>query len=239
MTRTVRRYPNRKLYDTHTRRYVTLDGLRRLVASGHEVEVVDQATGEDITSLTLAQMILEGVRERTARIPRQVLAAIVRLGASTAAAASDSAAGRAARQASQDAERIARRVVDRLTLDEAVALRQEIAEAVQRGVSEAQQAAQSRLNDLVRQLEKQAAGHPVLATLGTWLAGWAGEETRRTSWRRPGKQPPPAARRERSGRGGQGRMPASRRSRPSARAGKARSALSRKRKASSGGSSAR
>ncbi|HEY7511326.1 MAG TPA: polyhydroxyalkanoate synthesis regulator DNA-binding domain-containing protein, partial [Vicinamibacteria bacterium] len=83
MTRVVRRYGNRKLYDTHARRYVTLDGLRLLVASGHDVEVVDQATGEDLTSLTLAQVILEGVRERTARIPRQVLAAIVRLGAGT------------------------------------------------------------------------------------------------------------------------------------------------------------
>ena len=238
MTRTIRRYPNRKLYDTHTRRYVTLDGLRRLVAAGHEVEVVDQATGEDLTSVTLAHMILEGVRERTARIPRQVLAAMVRLGAGTAAAASD-AAGRAARQATHDAERIARRVVDRLTLDEAVALRQEIAEAVQRGVSEAQQAAQSKLNDLVRQLEKQAAGHPVLATLGTWLAGWAGEEKRRTSWRRPGKQPPPAGRRERAGGGRPGRTPASGRSPRSARAGKPRSGPSRKPKVSSGGSSAR
>jgi polyhydroxyalkanoate synthesis repressor PhaR len=239
VTRTVRRYPNRKLYDTQARRYVTLDGLRRLVASGHEVEVVDQATGEDITSVTLAHMILEGVREQTARIPRQVLAAIVRLGASTAAAASDSAAGRAARQASHDAERIARRVVDHLSLDEAVALRQEIAEAVQRGVRDAQHAAQSKLNELVRQLERQAAGHPVLATVGTWLAGWAGEETRRTSWRRPGRQPPPAGRRARAERGGPGRTPASGRSPRSARAGKPRSAPSRRRKVSSGASSAR
>jgi polyhydroxyalkanoate synthesis repressor PhaR len=235
VTRVVRRYGNRKLYDTQARRYVTLDGLRRLVASGHDVQVVDQATGEDLTALTLAQVILDGVRERTARIPRQVLAAIVRLGAGTASVAA--AAPARARRASQDAERIARRVMDRLSLDEAVALRQEIADALQSGVAEAQHAAQARLGELARQLERQAADHPVLATIGSWLAGFSGEETRRTSWRR--REGPPrggaraAAARRRPGR------PASARSPRSGSAGMARSARSRRRTPSSGGRSSR
>ena len=237
VTRVVRRYGNRKLYDTHARRYVTLDGLRRLVAAGHDVEVVDQATGEDLTALTLAQVILEGVRERTARIPRQVLAAIVRLGAGTSSAAA--AAPARARRASHDAERIARRVMDRLSLDEAVALRQDIADALQKGVAEAQHAAQARLGELVRQLERQAAGHPALATIGSWLAGWAGPASRRTSWRRRNAGQPPRGGPARGARRDHRARPPSGPSRSSGSAGRPRSGRSRRRTAGSGGSSSR
>jgi polyhydroxyalkanoate synthesis repressor PhaR len=190
--RVVRRYGNRKLYDTQARRYVTLDGLSRLVASGQDVEVVDQATGEDLTAVVLAQVILEGVRERTARIPRQVLAALVRLGADTASVAAEWRPAQAAARAGHEAERIARRVVDRLSLDEAAALRQEIADALHRGVAEAQHGLQARFVGLLRHLEKEAAGHPALATVGSWVAGWTGPEGRRTSWRKSKRRQPPA-----------------------------------------------
>jgi polyhydroxyalkanoate synthesis repressor PhaR len=190
--RVVRRYGNRKLYDTQARRYVTLEGLSRLIASGHDVEVVDQATGEDLTAVVLAQVILEGLRERTARIPRQMLAGLIRLGAGTASAAAEWPPAQAAVRAGHEAERIARRVVDRLTLEEAAALRHEIAEALHRGMVEAQHGLQARLAALLRRVEKETAGHPALATLGSWAAGWAGQDIRRrTSWRESrGKQPP-------------------------------------------------
>jgi polyhydroxyalkanoate synthesis repressor PhaR len=223
-TRAVRRYGNRKLYDTHSRRYVTLDGLGRLVAAGQDVEVRDQATGEDITSVVLAQVILEGVRERTARIPRQVLAGIVRLGAGTVSVAADWPPAHAAVKAGQEAERIARQVMSRLTIDEAVALRQEIAEALQRGMVEAQQGLQSRLGALLRRLDTEAAGHPALAMVRAWVAGWTGEEQRRTSWqeatgrRHPGKRRGPGRPRAR-----RRRPPARRRPPSSATAGKRRS----------------
>ena len=80
-----------------------------------------------------------------------------------ASGAAEWAPAQAAVRAGHEAERIARRVVDRLTLDEAAALRQEIAEALQRGVAEAQRGFHSRLGALLRQLETQAAGHPALA----------------------------------------------------------------------------
>jgi hypothetical protein len=180
---------------------VTLDGLGRLVAAGHDVEVVDQATGEDITSVVLAQVILEGLRERTSRIPRQVLAGLVRLGAGTVSAAAEWPPAHAAVKAGQEAERIARQVMGRLTIDEAVALRQEIADALQRGMQEAQRGLQSRLGALLRRLETEATGHPAVAMVRAWVAGWTGEEQRRTSWqeatgpRPPGKRPGRARRR--------------------------------------------
>jgi polyhydroxyalkanoate synthesis repressor PhaR len=240
--RVVRRYGNRKLYDTQARRYVTLDGLSRLVASGHDVEVVDQATGEDLTAVVLAQVILEGVRERTARVPRQVLAAIVRLGADTATAAAEWPPAQAAVRAGHEAERIARKVMDRLTLEEAAALRQEIAEALHRGVVEAQHGLQARFAGLLRRLEKEAAGHPALATVGSWVAAWAGQEARRrTSWQEStGRQPQPAGRRTRRGRRASPRPPRERApSRSSGKAGSPRSRPSPGRRRRSAGRSRR
>jgi len=78
--RTIRRYDNRKLYDAQARRYVTLDELSRLIGGGTEVRVVEQRTGEDITTVVLAQVVLEGIKQRTATIPHQVLSRLIRLG---------------------------------------------------------------------------------------------------------------------------------------------------------------
>jgi polyhydroxyalkanoate synthesis repressor PhaR len=59
MARRIKRYDNRKLYDTETSEYVSLGDIADLVRRGETVEVVDNATGEDITAQTLTQIILE------------------------------------------------------------------------------------------------------------------------------------------------------------------------------------
>ncbi|MCX8071561.1 MAG: transcriptional regulator [Candidatus Binatia bacterium] len=59
MARIIKRYGNRKLYDTSTSRYVTLEGIARLVRAGEDVRVVDNETGEDLTAVTFAQIIFE------------------------------------------------------------------------------------------------------------------------------------------------------------------------------------
>lgn len=59
MARRIKRYDNRKLYDTETSEYVSLSDIADLVRSGETVEVVDNATGQDITAQTLTQIILE------------------------------------------------------------------------------------------------------------------------------------------------------------------------------------
>ena len=53
-------------------------------SAGEEVQVLDQKSGEDLTNLVLAQVVLEGVKEKTAQIPRQVLTRLVRLGVNPA-----------------------------------------------------------------------------------------------------------------------------------------------------------
>lgn len=78
--RLIKRYDNRKLYDAGARRYVTIEDIARLITAGEDVEVQDQKSGDDITSVVLAQVILDGVKERTDSIPRQVLTRLIRLG---------------------------------------------------------------------------------------------------------------------------------------------------------------
>lgn len=153
----IKRYENRKLYDPGARKYVTLQNLGRLVADGGEIRVVDQKTGEDLTNLVLGQVVLDGIKERTAEIPRQVLTRLIRLAARPAVRAEWASAHEIAARARAEAERIVNGFIakGRLTLDEAVAVRQEIAGTVQRLVSDAQQALESRFRGL---FERPAPG---------------------------------------------------------------------------------
>jgi len=54
----IKKYANRKLYDTRTSRYITLEGIAQLVRDGHEVAVVDRDNGKDLTPVTLSQIVL-------------------------------------------------------------------------------------------------------------------------------------------------------------------------------------
>ena len=65
--RTIKRYANRKLYDTRDSRYVTLDHIAAMVRAGDDVKVVDNTTRSDLTTATLAQIIFEE-EKRTPRL---------------------------------------------------------------------------------------------------------------------------------------------------------------------------
>jgi polyhydroxyalkanoate synthesis repressor PhaR len=64
--RLIKKYPNRRLYDTKTSVYITLADVKKLVVGGEEFQVVDAKTGEDLTRSILLQIILE---EETAGAP--------------------------------------------------------------------------------------------------------------------------------------------------------------------------
>jgi polyhydroxyalkanoate synthesis repressor PhaR len=81
----IKRYPNRKLYDTATKRYITLEEIASLIRQGQEVVVIDHASGEDLTAITLSQVILEQERKQEGFVPRAVLAGLVRAGGDTVA----------------------------------------------------------------------------------------------------------------------------------------------------------
>src|ERR1700688_3646641 len=57
--RLIRKYSNRRLYDTSGSRHVTLDDLRQLVVAGEKIKVVDDKSGEDLTRSVLLQIIAE------------------------------------------------------------------------------------------------------------------------------------------------------------------------------------
>ena len=61
--RTIRRYSNRKLYDTQTSRYVTLAQIAAIIRTGDDIQVVDKDTGKDLTAATMAQIIFEETKE--------------------------------------------------------------------------------------------------------------------------------------------------------------------------------
>jgi polyhydroxyalkanoate synthesis repressor PhaR len=80
MIRLIKRYESRKLYDTEESRYVSLDEIAGWVRQGQEVKVVDNATGSDVTSQTLTQIILDEGRRGTAFLPSDLLHELVRIG---------------------------------------------------------------------------------------------------------------------------------------------------------------
>lgn len=80
MIRLIKRYESRKLYDTEESRYVSLEEIAGWVRQGQEVRVLDNATGSDVTSQTLTQIILDEGRRGTSFIPSELLHDLVRMG---------------------------------------------------------------------------------------------------------------------------------------------------------------
>jgi polyhydroxyalkanoate synthesis repressor PhaR len=76
----VKRYPNRKLYDTGAKRYVTLDDVAAMVRDGQDVQVIDHETGDDLTEVTLARVVFTETRRKAALLPRAMLAQLIRAG---------------------------------------------------------------------------------------------------------------------------------------------------------------
>lgn len=77
--RMVKRYSNRKLYDTRESRYVTLEEIAKMIRAGDEVKVVDNSSQQDLTASTLAQIIFEEER-RAPRLPIDSLRRIIQQG---------------------------------------------------------------------------------------------------------------------------------------------------------------
>ncbi len=69
----IKKYENRRLYNTVTSQYINQDQVAQLVRDGHEVQVVDAASGEDITRLILAQIVLEDAKTPDSVFPLDVL----------------------------------------------------------------------------------------------------------------------------------------------------------------------
>ena len=79
----IKRYANRKLYDTEAKRYITLDGIAELIRQQQDVKVIDHESGEDLTALTQAQIIFEQERKIKGGIPHAVFTSLIQAGNDT------------------------------------------------------------------------------------------------------------------------------------------------------------
>jgi len=80
MAYVIKRYSNRKLYDTQESRYVTLDEIEEMIRTGKEMSVVDAVSGEDLTAVTLTQIILEAERNHRGNLPTAFLHQLIKHG---------------------------------------------------------------------------------------------------------------------------------------------------------------
>ena len=76
----IKRYPNRKLYNTESKQYITLEEISKLIRQGDEVRVVDHASGEDLTTVTLTQIIFELEKKQSGFLPRSILSGLIQAG---------------------------------------------------------------------------------------------------------------------------------------------------------------
>jgi polyhydroxyalkanoate synthesis repressor PhaR len=73
----IKRYPNRRLYDTSAGKYVNLADIAAAVREGADVKVVDAKTGEDLTRIILTQIIVEDAKEQQVGLPLELLRQLI------------------------------------------------------------------------------------------------------------------------------------------------------------------
>ena len=141
MARLVKRYSNRKLYDTTESRYVTLDEIARWVRGGEDVKILENENGEDLTAVTFAQIILEGERKKSGLLSLGLMRELIQHGE---AALQNLAAtvDRGMEVIRQAPERAGRRV------QELTRVAERLAEL------------QKRVDDVVRRSVERVTGHP-------------------------------------------------------------------------------
>lgn len=76
----IKRYPNRKLYHLDSRQYITLEQIAELIRNGETVQVVEHSSGEDITTRTLSQIVLEQEKRNTGMVSLVLLEKLIRAG---------------------------------------------------------------------------------------------------------------------------------------------------------------
>ena len=73
----IKKYGNRRLYDSSNSKYVNLDEIAGFIREGREVQVVDAKTGQDLTRVTLTQIITEDAKEKPTGLPLELLRQLI------------------------------------------------------------------------------------------------------------------------------------------------------------------
>jgi polyhydroxyalkanoate synthesis repressor PhaR len=159
--RIIKRYQNRKLYDTEASAYVTLDDIAGLIKQGEDVKVVDNKTKKDLTSLTLTQIIFEEEKHQKSILP---LATLKRLVASGGESISDFIDRHiipglnSFNQVRRDLEAYINRLIHRgkLDPDEGKRLLADLVGGGQKGLEEATAPIEAKVNEMLDLLKSLA-----------------------------------------------------------------------------------
>src|SRR5208337_522064 len=73
----IKKYGNRRLYDSSSSQYVNLDDIARFIREGKQVQVVDAKTGQDLTRVTLTQIITEDAKGKPTGLPLELLRQLI------------------------------------------------------------------------------------------------------------------------------------------------------------------
>jgi polyhydroxyalkanoate synthesis repressor PhaR len=73
----IRKYPNRRLYDTSASRYINLEDIAVFVREGRDVQVLDAQSGEDLTRVTLTQIIMDDAKQQPTGLPVELLRQLI------------------------------------------------------------------------------------------------------------------------------------------------------------------
>lgn len=106
MARLIKRYGSRKLYDTQESKYIALSDLATIIREGEEVQVIDNASSEDVTSITLTQVISDAGRKSGGFLSKDLLHDLIRAG--------ESAVSNGVRQLQEGVDRFVQRSLDRV-----------------------------------------------------------------------------------------------------------------------------
>ncbi|OGQ04548.1 MAG: hypothetical protein A2W61_00570 [Deltaproteobacteria bacterium RIFCSPLOWO2_01_44_7] len=79
-TKVIKRYQNRKLYDTQDSCYVTLEDIRDMIKEGQDIQIIDNSSKEDLTSVTFAQIIFEEEKKHKGILPLNTFKEIIASG---------------------------------------------------------------------------------------------------------------------------------------------------------------
>jgi polyhydroxyalkanoate synthesis repressor PhaR len=141
MTKIIKRYPNRKLYDTDRSTYVTLDEIEQMVKDGEDVKIIDNQSGEDITTVTLAHIIFEQEKSQNRMLPLSALRGIIQSG--------EDFITRLQQPVTQFRDEFRRRAE---AIEESGKAVRDFIESTQRSVDEMQRRMDERMRDAVDQL---------------------------------------------------------------------------------------
>lgn len=140
MPRVIKRYGNRKLYDLDSSTYVTLHEIAEMVKAGEDIQVIDNRTKEDLTEVTLTQIILEEQKSQHSKLPLNFLKRIIQDSPFDELKGKAQAAVAPLKDAIEESERAMLKLLERgeLTVEEAREGVKEIFQTPQRGLEEFQ-----------------------------------------------------------------------------------------------------